>query len=98
MEGSENTEQVVVVGNRIFEVSAVLLLSSGLNFEACFCQVCYLSGSFLSVEDNKEQCETPVSIGFSPAMKLFALLGGGASKQHSLTVLDFWVNFMWRKS
>jgi len=34
---------------------------------------------------------------FSPATKLFALLGG-ASKQHSLTGLDFWEDFLWRKS
>jgi hypothetical protein len=38
---------------------------------------------FVSVAEDKEQCAAPVPIGFSPATKLFALLGG-ASKQHSL--------------
>ena len=50
---------------------------------------------FVSVAEDKEQCAAPVPIGFSPATKLFALLGG-ASKQHSLTGLDFWVDFLWR--
>ena len=52
---------------------------------------------FVSVAEDKEQCAAPVPTGFSPATKLFALLGG-ASKQHSLTGLDFWVDFLWRKS
>jgi hypothetical protein len=53
---------------------------------------------FVSVAEDKEQCAAPVPIGFSPATELFALLGG-ASKQHSLlTGLDFWVDFLWRKS
>lgn len=49
--GSENTEQLVVVPWLVidFEISVVLNLSSGLNFEACFCQVCYVSSLFLSL-------------------------------------------------
>ena len=85
---------VGTVGNKLFEISVVLHLS-GLNFEPCFCQVCYVSSLFLSLR-TKSNARAQFQLDFfSPATKLFALLGG-ASKQHSLTGLDFWVDFLWR--